>query len=90
MVLPPASDLISLDPPSNASDCSVCLCQNASSLAILKPCGHPLCSACLTSALNIVGEKDMECAVCKQDVQDFKLVNSSNRGNTVPGGTFPH
>ncbi|XP_006463671.1 hypothetical protein AGABI2DRAFT_225554 [Agaricus bisporus var. bisporus H97] len=84
MTLPPAPDSIFQDPPSNASDCSVCLCQNASSLAVLKPCGHPLCSACLTSALNIVGEKDMECAVCKQGVQDFKLVNPNNRSNTIP------
>ncbi|KXN84490.1 NADP-specific glutamate dehydrogenase [Leucoagaricus sp. SymC.cos] len=61
MILPPTSDIIAPEPAS-ASDCSVCLSQNASSLAILKPCGHPLCSTCLTSALNIVGEKDMECA----------------------------
>ncbi|KAF9527407.1 hypothetical protein CPB83DRAFT_394674 [Crepidotus variabilis] len=61
--------------PSNSpTDCSVCLAVGSSKLAILQPCGHPLCSACLTSALNIVGEKDMQCAVCKQGVADFKLV----------------
>lgn len=76
MILPLTSELISPEP-SSASDCSVCLAQSAPSLAILKPCGHPLCSACLTSALNIVGEKDMECAVCKQGVQDFKLIVNS-------------
>jgi hypothetical protein len=51
------------------------------SLAILQPCGHPLCSTRLTSALNIVGEKDMGCAVCKQGVADFRLVMTSQRGN---------
>ncbi|KAI0694216.1 hypothetical protein BC835DRAFT_1533943 [Cytidiella melzeri] len=52
--------------------CSVCGSSNGS-LAVLDPCTHPLCSGCLTSALNIVGEKDMECAVCKAKVHDFKL-----------------
>lgn len=52
--------------------CSVCGAHKGS-LAILAPCTHPLCSGCLTSALNIVGEKDMECAVCKAKVIDFKL-----------------
>lgn len=52
--------------------CSVCGATNGS-LAVLDPCTHPLCSACLTSALNIVGEKDMECAVCKAKVNDFKI-----------------
>jgi hypothetical protein len=61
------------------SDCSVCLASRPSSLAILQPCKHPLCSACLTSALNIVGEKDMRCAVCKQSVADFKLVIGSSK-----------
>ena len=63
------------------SDCSVCLASHPSSLAILQPCKHPLCSACLTSALNIVGEKDMQCAVCKQSVADFKLVIGSSKGD---------
>ena len=56
------------EPPS----CSVCGARKGS-LAVLEPCLHPLCSGCLTSALNIVGEKDMECAVCKAKVLDFKL-----------------
>lgn len=55
-------------------DCSVCLAPQPAALAILQPCRHPLCSSCLTSALNIVGEKDMECAVCKQSVANFNLV----------------
>lgn len=59
------------DPP-NA--CTVCSRVNPDRLAVLIPCNHPLCSACLTSALNIVGEKDMECAVCRASVEDFKLV----------------
>ncbi|KAK7043012.1 hypothetical protein VNI00_008750 [Paramarasmius palmivorus] len=60
------------------TSCAVCSRTNLTRLAILSPCGHPLCSACLTSALNIVGEKDMECASCKQGVVDFKLISSSN------------
>ncbi|KAI0711189.1 hypothetical protein C8T65DRAFT_647830 [Cerioporus squamosus] len=55
-----------------ASNCSVCGLAKGS-LAILKPCSHPLCSTCLTSALNIVGEKDMECAMCHAKVDDFIL-----------------
>ncbi|KAG6853362.1 hypothetical protein C0991_004981 [Blastosporella zonata] len=58
-----------------ASGCSVCLAPSPRTLAILAPCGHPLCSGCLTSALNIVGEKDMECAVCRGKVADFRLVS---------------
>lgn len=55
--------------------CSVCGRPSTSgSQAVLIPCSHLLCSACLTSALNIVGEKDMECSVCKQGVENFKLV----------------
>ncbi|KAG2003629.1 hypothetical protein CC2G_004218 [Coprinopsis cinerea AmutBmut pab1-1] len=77
---PPKVELA--EPP---TDCSVCLVSHPSSLAILQPCGHPLCSGCLTSALNIVGEKDMECAVCKTAVADFKLVTVKNPGNAKPG-----
>jgi hypothetical protein len=58
----------------NPTECSVCLVKHPRSLAVLLPCHHPLCSACLTSALNIVGEKDMECAICRNSVEDFRLV----------------
>jgi hypothetical protein len=64
---PPSFDVTKASPA-----CSVCG-SSSGSLAILDPCTHPLCSGCLTSALNIVGEKDMECAVCKAKVNDFKL-----------------
>ncbi|KIY48478.1 hypothetical protein FISHEDRAFT_21033, partial [Fistulina hepatica ATCC 64428] len=60
--------------PAVPTTCSVCARNRPSTLAILMPCEHPLCSTCLTSALNIVGEKDMECAVCKRGVADFKLI----------------
>ena len=54
--------------------CSVCGASGGTlALAVLDPCAHPLCPQCLTSALNIVGEKDMECAVCKSKVDDFQL-----------------
>ncbi|EJF63755.1 hypothetical protein DICSQDRAFT_101752 [Dichomitus squalens LYAD-421 SS1] len=56
----------------SATTCSVCGLVKGS-LAILKPCSHPLCSTCLTSALNIVGEKDMECAMCHAKVDAFTL-----------------
>ncbi|PPQ65995.1 hypothetical protein CVT26_010655 [Gymnopilus dilepis] len=77
-------------PEPSPTDCSVCLASHPTSLAILQPCKHPLCSTCLTSALNIVGEKDMECAVCKQSVADFKLVmktSNSSQGSRSSAGT---
>ncbi|PCH45064.1 hypothetical protein WOLCODRAFT_133474 [Wolfiporia cocos MD-104 SS10] len=61
--------------------CSICG-SSGGSLAVLEPCTHPLCSACLTSALNIVGEKDMECAVCNSKVDNFQL------HKTAPGATY--
>ncbi|KAI0053211.1 hypothetical protein FA95DRAFT_1552708 [Auriscalpium vulgare] len=68
-------------PPRDESSCSVC--GNASSsLAELEPCSHVLCSACLTSALNIVGEKDMECAVCKKGVANFQLRSSGPKSGS--------
>ena len=62
--------------PTSAATCSVCGLVKGS-LAVLKPCSHPLCSTCLTSALNIVGEKDMECAMCHAKVDDFTLCKDS-------------
>ncbi len=70
--------------PTSAATCSVCGLVKGS-LAILKPCSHPLCSTCLTSALNIVGEKDMECAMCHAKVDDFTLCkNGPDVGITTP------
>ncbi|KZT28124.1 hypothetical protein NEOLEDRAFT_1161300 [Neolentinus lepideus HHB14362 ss-1] len=63
-----------------STNCSVCG-RSANSLAILVPCSHPLCSGCLTSALNIVGEKDMQCAVCKTGVDNFHLRNVPVNGS---------
>lgn len=48
-----------------------------------------MCSACLTSALNIVGEKDMECAVCKTGVANFHLRNTTSKGSSVPSAGAP-
>ena len=64
--------------------CSVCG-RLTGSRAVLKPCEHPLCSACLTSALNIVGEKDMECSVCRGRVADFVLVDGDSTSSTAEG-----
>ncbi|KAL0958392.1 hypothetical protein HGRIS_000533 [Hohenbuehelia grisea] len=75
----PSIDTLSKSKPIDsvvATQCSVCFRSASVSLAILSPCAHPLCSACLTSALNIVGEKDMECAVCKQAVKSFELTSA--------------
>lgn len=81
----PTAKLPQLSPEPAPTDCSVCLLSNPASLAILQPCKHPLCSTCLTSALNIVGEKDMECAVCKRKVADFKLVMNPSKNKNAQG-----
>lgn len=57
--------------------CSVCG-YSSDRMAVLVPCKHLLCSACMTSALNIVGEKDIHCAVCKMFVNDFELQTASD------------
>ena len=72
--------------PSPPTDCSVCLASLPPTLVILHPCRHPLCSGCLTNSLNIVGEKDMVCAVCKQGVADFKLVMGTSKGGRAGKG----
>ncbi|KAI0037140.1 hypothetical protein K488DRAFT_81365 [Vararia minispora EC-137] len=56
----------------DANCCPVCG-NKATRLVALAPCAHVLCSACFTSSLNIVGEKNMECAVCRQAVKDFEM-----------------
>ncbi|KZV76674.1 hypothetical protein PENSPDRAFT_680023 [Peniophora sp. CONT] len=64
-----------LQPPAAQVDPAACpVCGNrASTLVALAPCAHVLCSACFTSALNIVGEKNMECAVCRCAVDNFQM-----------------
>lgn len=66
--------------------CSVCS-SATSPLSSLVPCGHLICSFCLTGALNIVGEKDMCCTVCESVVTDFKLLTrvafANDSTNTV-------
>lgn len=71
--------------------CSVCGC-TGDRIAVLVPCKHLLCSACMTSALNIVGEKDIHCAVCKMFVNDFELQTASDddtSASTVSQRRFP-
>lgn len=77
-----ASVYRNLEPPAPELCCSVCGTLGPS-LAELEPCSHLLCSACLTSALNIVGEKDMECAVCKTGVANFHLRNTGSKGSNM-------
>lgn len=68
--------------------CSVCGASGGTlALAVLDPCAHPLCPQCLTSALNIVGEKDMECAVCKSKVDNFQLHKSPPASGFKAGPT---
>ncbi|KAI6007862.1 hypothetical protein EDC04DRAFT_2907546 [Pisolithus marmoratus] len=52
------------------TSCLVCG-RSGGRLVVIEPCKHAHCNACFTSALNIVGEKDMECAVCKASVLNF-------------------
>ncbi|TFY76946.1 hypothetical protein EWM64_g7067 [Hericium alpestre] len=84
--IPASQDILAEEPaPASPSVCSVCGLA-PSSLAVLDPCSHVLCSACLTSALNIVGEKDMECAVCKAGVSNFMLRSTSSSQGSSPSG----
>ncbi|KAI5120895.1 hypothetical protein M0805_002995 [Coniferiporia weirii] len=66
----------------NDRSCSVCSACS-SPLSTLIPCGHLICSSCLTGALNIIGEKDMRCAACDKPVDDFKLLSPLKLGVTV-------
>lgn len=77
-----------LEPSAPELCCSVCG-NLGPSLAELEPCTHLLCSACLTSALNIVGEKDMECAVCKTGVANFHLRNTASKGSSMQTAGAP-
>ncbi|KAJ7048484.1 hypothetical protein C8F01DRAFT_1094781 [Mycena amicta] len=67
------------DEPANASPapahshCSSCAVASKQ-LAMLSPCSHVLCPACLTSALNIVDQLSMHCVVCRATVDTFGLV----------------
>lgn len=69
--------------------CSVCG-RDGGRFAILKPCEHLLCSGCLTSALNIVGEKAMQCAVCKESVVDFQLQSRPFDENSMVSSSPQH
>ncbi|KAJ7828981.1 hypothetical protein B0H13DRAFT_2372832 [Mycena leptocephala] len=55
------------------SHCSSCAAVSKQ-LALLSPCTHAPCPACLTSALNIVDQVPMCCAVCGSSVGIFDLV----------------
>ncbi|KAG9311773.1 hypothetical protein JVU11DRAFT_8016 [Chiua virens] len=71
------SEMFSVSPTTSPQTvCSVCG-YAGDRMAVLVPCKHMLCSACMTSALNIVGEKDIHCAVCKAFVNDFELQTPS-------------
>ncbi|OCB89126.1 hypothetical protein A7U60_g3725 [Sanghuangporus baumii] len=67
----------------NDNMCSVCSAVS-SPLSVLDPCGHLACSSCLTSSLNIVGEKDMSCATCDKPVRNFKLLTPLKIAVSIP------
>ncbi|KAG8964343.1 hypothetical protein FRC05_003837 [Tulasnella sp. 425] len=47
----------------------------AVTLSYLQPCQHAICHQCFTGMLNIVGEKGLECPMCKGQVTSFDVVN---------------
>ncbi|KAJ7876376.1 hypothetical protein B0H14DRAFT_2714354 [Mycena olivaceomarginata] len=55
------------------SQCSYCAAVSKQ-LALLSPCTHALCPPCFTSALNIVDQVPMCCAVCGSSAGTFDLV----------------
>ncbi|CAK5272933.1 unnamed protein product, partial [Mycena citricolor] len=61
------------EPPRSYTHCSSCAVASKQ-LALLTPCSHALCPACLTSALNIVDQLSMCCVVCRATVVTFGLV----------------
>ncbi|KAL5476813.1 hypothetical protein ACEPAI_2999 [Sanghuangporus weigelae] len=67
----------------NENMCSVCSAVS-SPLSFLDPCGHLVCSSCLTSSLNIVGEKDMSCATCDKPVRNFRLLTPLKIAASIP------
>ncbi|KIO32339.1 hypothetical protein M407DRAFT_18654 [Tulasnella calospora MUT 4182] len=42
-------------------------------LSYLQPCQHAICHQCFTGMLNIVGEKGLECPMCKGQVTSFDV-----------------
>ncbi|KAJ7789682.1 hypothetical protein B0H14DRAFT_2943683 [Mycena olivaceomarginata] len=56
------------------SQCSYCAAVSKQ-LALLSPCTHALCPPCLTSALNIVDQVPMCCAVCGSNVVVLRIDN---------------
>ncbi|KAJ6571784.1 hypothetical protein B0H19DRAFT_1023270 [Mycena capillaripes] len=61
--------------PQAQTHCSSCAVASKQ-LALLNPCTHALCPACLTSALNIVDQLSMHCVVCRATVNTFGLVRA--------------
>ncbi|KAH7105196.1 hypothetical protein BKA62DRAFT_691982 [Auriculariales sp. MPI-PUGE-AT-0066] len=65
--------------------CSVCDTSasptSRGELTMLEPCKHLVCRACMTHALNIVGDKAFVCMSCEAPIANFSLIsgNSSER-----------
>lgn len=65
---------------SNASASSI-------TLSYLQPCQHAICHQCFTGMLNIVGEKGLECPMCKGQVTSFDVqVDSHHQPSSLPSG----
>ncbi|KAG8977481.1 hypothetical protein FRB90_008781, partial [Tulasnella sp. 427] len=70
---------------SSSSSCSGCGSSYSSSsnivtLSNLQPCNHAICHQCFTGMLNIVGEKGLECPLCKSQVTSFDVRNGGWSG----------
>ncbi|KAG9040523.1 hypothetical protein FS837_000512 [Tulasnella sp. UAMH 9824] len=54
-------------------------------LSYLQPCQHAICHQCFTGMLNIVGEKGLECPMCKGQVTSFDVqVDSHHQPSSLP------
>ncbi|KAG8911930.1 hypothetical protein FRC00_005550, partial [Tulasnella sp. 408] len=60
-------------------------------LSYLQPCQHAICHQCFTGMLNIVGEKGLECPMCKGQVTSFDVQVDSHHqpSSSLPTPTTP-
>ncbi|KAG8898726.1 hypothetical protein FRC01_010787, partial [Tulasnella sp. 417] len=58
-------------------------------LSYLQPCQHAICHQCFTGMLNIVGEKGLECPMCKGQVTSFDVQTDYHHSASLSIGTPP-
>ncbi|KAG8898839.1 hypothetical protein FRC01_010745, partial [Tulasnella sp. 417] len=56
-------------------------------LSYLQPCQHAICHQCFTGMLNIVGEKGLECPMCKGQVTSFDVQSDYHHSASLSIGT---